>query len=51
MPTSSLLHYVLVHINPNEMNILVDKGGRITDVIDWEYQTLQPAVRAADYLQ
>jgi hypothetical protein len=51
MPTSSLLRCVLVHNDLNEMNILVDKGGRITGVIDWEYQTLQPAVLAADYPQ
>ena len=47
--TSSLLRCVLVHDDLNSMNILVDKGGRITGIIDWEYQTLQPAVLAVDY--
>ena len=46
---SSLFRCVLVHNDLNEMNILVDESGRITGVIDWEYQTLQPAVLAADY--
>ena len=51
MPTSRLFRCVLVHDDLHEMNILVDKGGRITGVIDWEYQTLQPAILAADYPQ
>jgi hypothetical protein len=33
----------------NERNILIDKDGHITGVVDWEYQTLQPAVLAATY--
>jgi Phosphotransferase enzyme family len=51
MPTSSLLRCILVHNDLNDMNILVDKHGCITGIIDWEYQTLQPAVLAADYPQ
>jgi len=47
--TSALLRCVLVHDDLNDTNILVDKGGRITGVVDWEYQTLQPAILAADY--
>lgn len=47
--TSLLLRCVLVHSDLNEMNILVEKDGKITGVIDWEYQTLEPAVLAADY--
>ena len=31
------------------MNILVDKNGSITGVVDWEYQALHPAVLAASY--
>jgi hypothetical protein len=46
---SNLLRCVLVHNDLNERNILVDEGGCITGVIDWEYQTLQPAILAADY--
>jgi hypothetical protein len=47
--TSALLRCVLVHDDLNDTNILVDKGGHITGVVDWEYQTLQPAILAADY--
>ena len=47
--TSTLLRCVLVHEDLNDMNILVDKSGRITGIIDWEFQTLQPAVLAAHY--
>ncbi|KAF9520842.1 hypothetical protein BS47DRAFT_1481178 [Hydnum rufescens UP504] len=47
--TSNLFRCVLVHNDLNEMNILVDEDGNITGVIDWEYQTLQPAILAADY--
>jgi hypothetical protein len=46
---SGFLRCVLVHNDLNEMNILVDEGGRITGVIDWEYQILQPAVLSTDY--
>jgi hypothetical protein len=45
----SLFRCVLAHNDLNEMNILVDESGRITGVVDWEYQTLQPAILAADY--
>jgi len=31
------------------MNILVDKSGSITGVVDWEYHVLHPAVLAASY--
>jgi hypothetical protein len=44
-------HVEGIRIVPNDMNILVDKGSHVTGVIDWEYQTLQPAVVAADYPQ
>ena len=45
----SLLRCVLSHSDLNEMNILVDKNGSITGVVDWEYQVLHPAVLAASY--
>jgi len=45
----ALLRCVLVHGDLNERNILVDKDGRITGVVDWEYQILEPAVLAAEY--
>jgi len=51
MPTSSPIRCVLIHNDLNNINILVDKGSRITGVIDWEYQVLQPDVVAADYAQ
>lgn len=47
--TFSLLRCVLVHSDLNEMNILVEKDGSIAGVIDWEYQTLEPAVLAAEF--
>ncbi|KIM43812.1 hypothetical protein M413DRAFT_26107 [Hebeloma cylindrosporum] len=45
----TLFRCVLVHRDLNDMNILVDKSGSITGVIDWEYQVLHPAVLAACY--
>ena len=45
----TLLRCVLVHRDLNDMNILVDKNGSITGVVDWEYQALQPAVLTASY--
>ena len=45
----SLFRCVLVHRDLNETNILVDKDGSVTGVIDWEYQALHPAVLAASY--
>jgi len=45
----TLLRCVLVHRDLNDMNILVDKNGSITGVVDWEYQVLHPAVLAASY--
>ncbi|GLB42982.1 hypothetical protein LshimejAT787_1204310 [Lyophyllum shimeji] len=46
---TSLLRCVLAHGDLNERNILVDKSGNITGIVDWEYQVLHPAVLAADY--
>jgi hypothetical protein len=46
---SALFRCVLVHRDLNDMNILVDKNGSITGVVDWEYQGLHPAVLAASY--
>ena len=46
---STLLRRVLVHRDLNDMNILVDKSGAITGVVNWEYQVLHPAVLAASY--
>ena len=45
----SLFRCVLVHRDLNEANILVNKDGSVTGVIDWEYQALHPAVLAASY--
>ena len=46
----TLLHCVLVHRDLNDMNILIDKNGSITGVVNWEYQVLHPTVLAASYL-
>ena len=34
---STLLRYVLVHRDLNNMNILINKCNAITGVVDWEY--------------
>ena len=46
---ATLLRCVLVHRDLNDMNILIDKNGSITGVVDWEYQVLHPAILAASY--
>ena len=48
-PNAPTLRCVLVHRDLNNMNILVDKNGSITGVVDWEYQVLHFAVLAASY--
>ncbi|KAH9859111.1 kinase-like domain-containing protein [Lenzites betulinus] len=45
----ALRRCVLVHDDLNHSNILVDAGGDITGIIDWEYASIRPAVMAADY--
>ena len=45
----TLLRCVLVHRDLNDTNILVDKNGSITGVVDWEYQVLHPGILAASY--
>ncbi|KAI0349004.1 hypothetical protein OH77DRAFT_1525993 [Trametes cingulata] len=45
----SLRRCVLVHDDLNQTNILADERGHITGVIDWEHQSVRPAVLAAKY--
>ncbi|KAI0370829.1 hypothetical protein BV20DRAFT_994726 [Pilatotrama ljubarskyi] len=45
----SLRRCVLVHDDLNQTNILSNESGEITGVIDWEYQSVRPAVLAAKY--
>ncbi|KAI0357934.1 hypothetical protein OH77DRAFT_1316528 [Trametes cingulata] len=45
----SLRRCVLIHDDLNQTNILSNEAGEITGVIDWEYQSVRPAVLAAKY--
>ena len=40
---STLLRCVLVHRDLNDMNILIDKNGSTTGVVDWEYLSGSPS--------
>ncbi|KAL7279028.1 hypothetical protein ACG7TL_006861 [Trametes sanguinea] len=40
---------VLTHADLNAANVLVDAEGRITGVLDWEYQCVLPAALAVQY--
>ncbi|KAI8972400.1 kinase-like domain-containing protein [Trametes punicea] len=40
---------VLTHDDLNQTNILVSDEGDITGIVDWEYQSVRPAVLAASY--
>jgi Phosphotransferase enzyme family len=45
----SFLRGVLTHIDLHSHNLLVDSNGRITAVLDWELNLIQPAIIGADY--
>ncbi|KAI0662382.1 hypothetical protein C8Q70DRAFT_908285 [Cubamyces menziesii] len=40
---------MLMHDDLSPMNVLMDAGGNVTGVLDWEYQSIMPAVLAVEY--
>lgn len=45
----SFLRCVLTHTDLHNHNILVTNDGRITAVLDWEVNRIQPAILGVDY--
>ena len=40
---------MLMHDDLSPMNVLMDAEGNVTGVLDWEYQSIMPAVLAVEY--
>lgn len=49
MPQPWMRRCMFCHTDPNPCNFLVDDGGRLTGVVDWEFQAVLPVVLCTEF--